>query len=822
MVDIRGMNMEMDHRKLEEGFNRMIKRSKGIFIPLLAVFIVTLLIFFGFLFFVGSATGGRAHLTNVANLAALAALDGYVKEDVSQLSHDISPYYKKSEGALLKAENVITNNANSFKFLQGDFGRVRLVGGHDAELSNDGAFLTLGKWCLAAPVAGASDQTCAQCNGNYPCFVPNAVPEEQNNGGGVPVADAAQVKICNSSADPFRVPFVSEPYKLCATSVATIVERCVTFAVDTSLSTVFDSHYSAPPSTELGDVKFYDPAQLRLAESQPTTIPAPAAGIPPANYVPRIVYPLLNPTSQPYQPSINPSRYAFPFYDAAAVISTASDDWCFQRSNFNVSDYLAVQREAWCSMPKTRPASEILSPNPKLHYRSDYRLRASKLNGVQSDVYADVFSAGDNSYYAPQPLGSIFMAINAALRSLNQRTTNADKVLLLFFNRDIVAREPASGMASDLGSLIQYTNMNNRGLVGAVSTSEIQPNFITKGWFPRFNADSGATNVALALDASIQIMSAECSASSDKSIVLFTDGLVNCSRYAGVNAAFTSKPQYSTYSYACSQESPLNANALGFWGTFENQLVGNPRGSGWYNGLSGQEQSYVARLKNAGIHLVSVIAGEQSLPNTREYYTTDEKGVRSLTQEELANKGWGGVYEGWDGDYRSSNYTAAYPPSNPPQYGYDPGKWAAANLPRTGYAWGYPNVIFSGVSLETSGRFCPLRPRCRGWNDPTANSANTTPQGCSSSSNIYINDQRASDPQSSARILNPDCLFDWRASLGNCSTLPAGRNAFSQYCSSGLNCSLYDMSESEQAAKCTTDTVEEDPFILVAEKNIVN
>lgn len=196
----------------------------------------------------------------------------------------------------------------------------------------------------------------------------------------------------------------------------------------------------------------------------------------------------------------------------------------------------------WCAhLKEKRPHEEVRTVGGDyslVHYRSDYEPDWGPDGLVWVNRYAN--PDPEANYFGPEPWYSVMSAMNGALRVMKDHSTNADFAGLVAFSgrvRDIVP------LSQNYDPLIMATNPNNRGLNDAGGNEfhpVIEPNFIKRGWYPILSTKddpsmTSFTNLNAAVVAITNELSKEgvCPRNALRIGVLATDGLMNCTNPDG-------------------------------------------------------------------------------------------------------------------------------------------------------------------------------------------------------------------------------------------------------------------------------------------------
>lgn len=783
--------------------------TRGAIVIVTAIIVtIVLLLIAGIVIFSGYHAVDKSQLQNVANLGALGALEEFTE---SSGTFDV-----KAQSALIKARKVAEGGALK---AEGDsLDSISLGGSADRASS-----LTLGSWYSAAP--DNLDETNDPCHGNYPCFA-----EEPNPAANILKINAARLKLCNTSDEnPILKPLSGAGIQKCATATASLANRCIVFLVDTSLSTFQDTHFSRIFTDSCATPGSGCPASCSTAERYYNCAEK------------RIEWPRVNPA--PFNPETNRTYSSLPVFQEKALQGVDCGDKTTIPSLFTYRD----QAVLWCAMAPQRPASGG-SGDSRVHYQSDYHSAAYRYwNGsewVEEAVRYDAYKGGD--YFAPQPFGNIFLGINVALRTLAQQKTGGDKALLLGFNRNISARIPETGFASNLDDLIRVSNLNNRGTYDA-SGGAVDPrgekSVLNYGLLPLYGGgpQSGDnlshmqdTNIPLALDVAVDLMKRECAPNSKKEILLFSDGMTSCARaYTGSgDSKFKASmlgqpiPTLSSIDYTCGKNvntRPDSAsNNYSHYLNAQKQLKGR---------AAGDQDSILFALQEAGITLNTFIVGNSVLPSEHNRIRWEPaKDPVFLTQTDAAELGLGKSFRGENESGHYYNFFPAniyYPgmwdrlknnplPANMPPLPddstcpiSDPGFCACYNLPRPGFFCGLPNKLFGEMALDTGGIHCPLRPLCSGavsFDGSTADEVILSRPPCPGDCGNNLCYEQDGSLSRYAR--------DWQGAYHNADSTNCGAPFFGNV----QTCAIINESKSQQAARCARDIVGGNPFILVEDK----
>ena len=499
---------------------RNYKDQAGAIIVLAASVALLFAILITFLVWVGFRTTNRAALRNIANISALAAIDGY-----SRLENIVNPnnrFIERANAGLNRARALAQQNTNLFMgpignpvadFALGDF--------PDAD---DGGKLEFGIWYPQVP-QNNPPPGCGVDPLKYPCLAKIATYQNGTNY----EANAAIATVRTNRIDSFRIPFFSGLLdSFTETATAFVVPRCFANLIDASPSSMIESYPSisaslptrSAPLCPIGSTKCYydpnslDPLELGIFAFDKSILDE-------------------DPLNPPLPEDIQPN-------DIHCNVFTGQNEHLM-----------------WCSMERNRPSTD---DNQKHHFRSDfvdYSLptpawrsqsfvfdRAGNKKMYAFDAFAKTH-AGLPDYIGPEPFSRSMLAFNSAARLALSKQGGSDRSLLMAFNGTLGGQlpHPTSGqsMLQDLGYFVQMTNFANRGLAYfttgagyAPLTERVFPNPVTRNIFPTFirsNVINNDTNILEALaSASASLVSASggCNGIASRSIVISTDGVQNC------------------------------------------------------------------------------------------------------------------------------------------------------------------------------------------------------------------------------------------------------------------------------------------------------
>ena len=479
--------------------------DRGIYITLVAVFGLVLLGFVALVIQLGLAAAAQSRLQLVANLAALSAIEQYVR--FTPADGDQNPLEDSRRNATTSRANSILQ-ANSVWGL--DSSRFELEPG-----ATSGSRIVFGTWHRFDP-DGSGGVSCQK----YPCFVP-FVNAEAISG------NAVRLVVESESDNPFTrflgSIFGPDTLTIRAEATATLVKRCMAFLVDLSLTSTNETH-AVPGRTSFptwrGPSEPLDPLRESVgfygdlnADNAVTVYDPSQKGIP---AFPGGAFPLPFP--------MNLGLYAY-------VDPPSACDYTTLTPAVGQINYSALY---WCSLLRHRDFitdPELPDSGRNYRTRADYRLVETPFS--QNAIYFD-------SVTRPEPFSTYLLAFNAALRSVYAVSSNADEAMFAGFSKaipyqNVNRRYPQSGLTRNIPLLVHLTNMNNVG--GLDSNGDITgvnpPTFIDLGIFPVFGSTDAATasNLAGVIKQTAGMLGTTCGPSDRKVIVLATDGLGNCTQY---------------------------------------------------------------------------------------------------------------------------------------------------------------------------------------------------------------------------------------------------------------------------------------------------
>ena len=446
-----------------------MRGERGIFIVILALASALLLALCALGIGLGFLTFNRSIHQNVANLAALGALDAFVRTE--------GTYQGKAQAALARANYLLAANR-----LKGTAAGLEPVG-FGSEYP--GGQLILGTYTEFRPISG--DGPCAA----YPCFQPNSDPGLVEP---TTQANALELRTTSVEGGSMIIPFsqLLGPHAISssARSLAVMVPRCTALLLDVSPS-VFEETHKLNPLIPM------------IPEAQPGYIPP--------------------------KPSFTPPLTTFlPFMRAGSIEATPCGEesqtlehalWCNMGAPFH-------------GLQKRDPGAEI-DPlvHYQSDYRThpidpSYGFGDEVLFDALYDESAGYIGPQP---YASLMLG--FNAASRLLAE--QSSTADMGLMIVFTGelRDRVPEMGMTPNFGLLAQLTNIRNFGLLDKAGNPVSQRILPNGLLRGWVPFLgtgNTQSG-TNIPLAIDLALRELGAHCPAIARKSIVLASDGINTCS-----------------------------------------------------------------------------------------------------------------------------------------------------------------------------------------------------------------------------------------------------------------------------------------------------
>lgn len=755
-----------------------MRQEKGLYVVLFALLLFVLLGLVALALGLGMLGTSKTRLQNAVNLAALAAIEKF-----SSLP-STDTYVSRADAALQRASDIL--GANTMPGVSHSLGGLK----HRGQPDSEGGILTLGNWYTKKPTGS---NPCGAAINAYPCFVPNPNPST-----GVPATtrvNAIRIDAHNQSGNPLIFRFAKflgkDTFILWSHAIASIVPRCTAYLMDVGQSMTWETHprYLSGPSNPIDNPCIVGNA---CSAGGPPNCPSgyasgcnPAtdfncfAGCNPAKY--------LDSATQPINVGLGAFRAQFtPTHLQCAFPAPASPEkeyyyWC----NYPRLD---DPRGGAFQSRSSEPTSPVFP-----HYQADYELENSVMAGVQGQAWIDKlyippsFFGDDPMYDGPQPYSRSFLAFNAGLRQVQSTTVGGDVSMVSVFTGIMRDRVPATGFTPDLGYLVQLTNLDNRGKRrwnGTSVSPEIHPNFVDRGWepYPGNGADA-RSGLLPAIYQAAQDLYQDCPAGSKKSIILATDGILNC--------YFTAIPNSDCL------------NTFPYYQLARNQVLDTPIPlSG-----GGTKPPLLQMLKEYEVSLSVVLDGAHVNPNFMNIanptcgawqagvgFGTDDPRCYYSMQEAFA-RGYSGYPDPGTGpivDWNSYDNTGT--PTSATTAFYKAGE--------PGWSFGEANGVWARVALETGGYFCPLLSVRR---DPG------TGAPLVSDYVDFANDRggAACDQACPTGVPCSPCVL--KSAYRNPTPGLNAQSAATEF-----------MSKGEQAARCARNTVGLNPFTLVEKDNFLS
>jgi hypothetical protein len=205
-------------------------KERGVYVIKFALFLGVFISFCALIIGMGLTVTNHAKLQDTANLAALGALNEFIRSGTAL--HEDGTAYTYAERATLavsRANEVLGSNR-----LYGSLSPAQVSLG-----SGDGGQLALGTYYPEDPPADCESCKNAACNDTYPCFV------EHQEGGTAQGSDLNGVHIVVKSPPasvPFAGVFGSGTLAHSVSASAYVQERCVAFVVNISGVSALATH----------------------------------------------------------------------------------------------------------------------------------------------------------------------------------------------------------------------------------------------------------------------------------------------------------------------------------------------------------------------------------------------------------------------------------------------------------------------------------------------------------------------------------------------------------------------------------------------------
>ena len=641
------------------------RSEKGVYLVFLALVVAVVLTLIAVVLAAGLLSANKTRFLNASNLAALAALERFVRSQSASNS-----YYERASAAKNQANEVL--RAQFLIAGQGTLGDLGFAGE-----PGEGGVIRFGIWYPENPVAPDP----GPCEGDYPCYRDvDPQPSAQTTNPPPPInAVRIEAQAQNAFLAPLRSFLGADRFDLRAKSISAVVQRCTVFLLDASISTTMDNHLFSVP----GDPEYQVPAPS----------PEGFCGINP---------PL---SSRPHY-FICPRNSAYFAFDREILWTSegylnpkdASSNNSLCNPGANI--YTTHGGKVWCNMEwegndayRSAPTPRSSDPSPYNHYVQDYWFIKSQIDGEQRWLVVDMVGE-------PQPIFSFLLGFNAGLRLLQTQTSTVDKAAILVFKNGIVDQVPDAGFTSELGFLVQLThgeNYKDRDANGQ-SKEPVYPNWVSRGWLTDsygMTLTTTGTHISDALKQAIGLLgdTSKCPASAQKSIVLATDGISSC---------------FSDTYPPCSQPATCSISDYTKYEHSETTLL--------YDDLCTPEagDSVLKKLLESRIVLTVLLGGRGVMPN----FVDRRGGIGApfLSYEQARALGYSGLPLGADPgnhpemffDSRSCCSTSScdcmvsHCPCNG---GHEE---AYQKYGKRGVFFLRPNGVFGEMAMRTGGYFCPL------------------------------------------------------------------------------------------------------------------
>jgi len=685
-------------------------RQKGFTVVLLALMSVVIFALLALVIGVSSLFSSHSRQQNNSNLAAYAAIEAFMRDE--------SPNTLPDKLVRARAATNMILEKNRLFFFSGTYNPSTIWNG---SYLTDTPELQFGVWIDAAPAtcpklaASRTDElTGCDCPSfsleamagepfsNAPCFIPYTETEMS-----VAKTPANAVRtLIRTPSSAITAPFisliakgVSDKAQINATAIAATVERCTVFLVDVSNSSFSMSHTRYVVNHEwYKDIKYN--AAKGIFNLTPKTSNSGILG----NYA------ILAPAVNPY------SMYACTDAELTGLgLPTAgplSSIWDKAEANL-----------FWCNMEAIRPAvcsdPDNLTPPCDQHYRSDYDVEDT----VDGMLAIDKFRK-------PQPLESIYVAVNSSLRGLSAKGTAMDKIAVVPFSDKIHGPVPSLGLSRNLDLMIDLTDIRRGGnkvfdtvTNKWITVGEEHPNFIDRGWSPVGIAKGAlpvipkrGTDLLGALHEGINRLSDPqfCGERARKTLVIATDGIMNM--------------------YYSSPSSPTWGNPKEIKKGSQLELAENLL----YNDATLPDNILKSLIAN-DIHLLPMLVGDSVEPNfanvpkpilppgtptVKDCYANISSAASLLDTyfsiPELAARGYRGLPNpsAFPPEYKITNNTGVLPawPAGPtapsvctagPNYNLDLCTTTATRY-LDGVIYRKPNGYLSQLAILSQGYYCPI------------------------------------------------------------------------------------------------------------------
>lgn len=748
---------------INKNSTRHSKKETGIYLTLLAVFLVALAILCALVMGLGYVFTDLTALQNITNLSSLAAIEEFVTTD-RVIPDSSAPggfrqitFYERAQKAITRANQVLSENS-----LLGTSTALGSLSLYPSSSPGSGGELILGNFYREKP-PGAEPVTCI--TKGYPCFVP--VPDLSNTSS----ANAVRIQGKGQNILAPLASFVGQDlFQIETAALGTIVPRCTAFVLDLSASTTQETH-PQNPGTLIG----------------PTDNPPPPPYISNPTFASLFAYTAskvigLNCAQPP------DSTYTLPLVHAEQAYWCNMNYYCGNpdpdHTRSNADEDLATLN-GWDHYVTTRPDVPGMEKGwwggPKARCRfPDYKLVTVPTGSGDVNFWIDRLRNSDPSvnYTGAQPFNSFLGAANAIFRLLESQANLDDQGILLGFDGSVRSSYPSinpgpAKLSRDIGMLAQLTNpdavetydIDTSRAAGAppIVGQAVYPNYTTLLLFP-IRSDTAGSNLSEAVQTATSILSSECLPEARKSIILATDAISTCSQATGC-ATFSFDPNYLTA---------------------ESELAG-----------------LVPELISRKIALTVIADGDYVGLNYKNV-CKDSTCTEFLTFEEAQAKGYRG-----DPSAPAANIFFDASPVIPADLVGDYDTWKTTNcgslsevLCQNKYAFRYAGektgvkfprgaaTIFD-LAFQTGGLACPMLPLC------------TTGPGCT-------------------EAVQPGCLNNCYEDKDNNSDTPCTLKNSNRVPGTFQTCSPQAVSKLEFAERCAKDAVAKNPFVLAEEDDITH
>ncbi|MBX7137069.1 MAG: hypothetical protein K1X83_03725 [Oligoflexia bacterium] len=740
---------------------RPLSEARGIYLVMFSLLLVVILMLVAVLVSLGYLTSSQLRFQRVSNFVALAGLEDFLQN--TQQAYD-----QRALSARNRAEQILQENK-----LPGfeSFGGIAQDG-----VSGAPGTIIFGEYLATRPAVPSARQ-CGDAETDYPCFIAHPPPDPALN---LPT-NSTYVKLRNQSGNTLNSAFCSLlgtcDIGVQANATASLVQRCTSLIIDVSPST-----YSATHPVGCGSGCFASKASQYSVWSTMAGCEGPTAGPeddilhcaakaqvtpPKPNERAPVSYAFYRADNYPYQQVLPGSAASMigGTVQYSPLPGPGVDPQCQNSSWIN-----GANRLLFCNMYAQRDTASSISP---FHYQSDYRVRQIvDPDNVTRYLLVDSFVTPDGTYRGPEPLASFFQAFNSGLREMKKNLTAADRAALMGITGRIKGQFPSNGLSNNFGMLVQLTNFENRGTFTFdaatgyhVESPEIRPNFLDYGLFSvgETYVDS-STNLVLALNRAISLLNDPnngCPSTAQRTIVIATDGVSSC-RVDGGNLS-----SVDPNDYLC------DFDDYSVFVDAERQLVDED-----------DPNSVLSRLINNQINVIVLQAGAYLGLNYRNMAYNG----RLLDLPEIYSRSMGGGYN----TPGSNLFDTISRCKGPTGWQACPDQTAYSNIGNEGYRFGLPIRALADLGIMSGGIYCPLMPSCsaaeHGWacdDSPTCCDDGESGGCCYKKVNV-------NDPNSICKLKD--------------SYRPVG---------SYQDCSIYNLSSGQQAAKCVLDGLGGSPYVLV-------